>query len=242
MSDVNPIYIDKATPELFAALAKAQGEVENASKSSNNPHFKSKYADLAEVLNTVRPVFAKNDLSIMQSTAFNGSFVSVTTLVAHKSGGLIYSTASCVPGKTDAQGIGSATTYLRRYSLAAMAGIAQEDDDGNAAAHNGKPAPIQDGQPRAVGINPAWFAKAVEKYGEDLRLIAENLSDGDFDTAASIYFSLPEGVIDSVWHAPTKLKAEGLEPVFSTANIAALKSNDWSAARTRYFANKEKAA
>lgn len=147
MSDVNPIYIDKATPELFAALAAAQGEVENASKSSNNPHFRSKYADLAEVLNTVRPVFAAHGLSIMQSTAFNGSFVSVTTLIGHKGGGLIYSTASCVPAKTDAQGVGAATTYLRRYSLAAMAGIAQEDDDGNAAAHNRKPAEVAAGKP-----------------------------------------------------------------------------------------------
>ena len=179
MNDVNPIYIDKATPELFAALAKAQGEVENASKSSNNPHFKSKYADLAEVLNTVRPVFAKNDLSIMQSTAFNGSFVSVTTLVAHKSGGLIYSTASCVPGKTDAQGIGSATTYLRRYSLAAMAGIAQEDDDGNAAAHNGKPSPIKpEGQP----TSGAWEAVDSATQAGLLKLaasIAEFIETGD---------------------------------------------------------------
>jgi hypothetical protein len=179
VNDVNPIYIDKATPELFAALAKAQGEVENASKSSNNPHFKSKYADLAEVLNTVRPVFAKNDLSIMQSTAFNGSFVSVTTLVAHKSGGLIYSTASCVPGKTDAQGIGSATTYLRRYSLAAMAGIAQEDDDGNAAAHNGKPSPIKpEGQP----TSGAWEAVDSATQAGLLKLaasIAEFIETGD---------------------------------------------------------------
>lgn len=179
MNDVNPIYIDKATPELFAALAKAQGEVENASKSSNNPHFKSKYADLAEVLNTVRPVFAKNDLSIMQSTAFNGSFVSVTTLVAHKSGGLIYSTASCVPGKTDAQGIGSATTYLRRYSLAAMAGIAQEDDDGNAAAHNGKPAPIKpEGQPTS-GV---WEAQDAATQTALVKLaisVSEFIETGD---------------------------------------------------------------
>jgi hypothetical protein len=169
----------KATPELFAALALAQGEVENASKSSNNPHFKSKYADLAEVLNTVRPVFAKHGLSIMQSTAFNGSFVSVTTLVAHKSGGLIYSTASCVPGKTDAQGIGSATTYLRRYSLAAMAGIAQEDDDGNAAAHNGKPSPIKpEGQPTS-GV---WEAQDAETQAGLLKLaanIAEFIETGD---------------------------------------------------------------
>ena len=128
--------IEHATPELFAALADAQGEVENASKNAANPHFRSKYADLAEVLNTIRPVFAKHGLSLFQSPGYDGSVASVTTVLAHKSGGYITGTASCVPAKADAQGIGSATTYLRRYAAAAVAGIAQEDDDGNAAAHN----------------------------------------------------------------------------------------------------------
>lgn len=133
---------EHATPELFAALAKAQSEVENATKGSTNPHFKSKYADLAEVLNTVRPTFAKHGLSLLQSTAFEGSLVEVTTLVAHASGGFVSSVASCVPAKTDAQGIGAATTYLRRYGLAAMTGVAQEDDDGQSAAHNREPNPV----------------------------------------------------------------------------------------------------
>ncbi len=133
--------IERATPELFAALAKAQAEIENASKNAANPHFRSRYADLAEVLNTVRPVLAKHGLSVMQSTAFDGVCVSVETVLAHASGGLVSSTASCVPAKTDAQGVGAATTYLRRYALAAMAGVAQEDDDGNSAAHT-KPAPV----------------------------------------------------------------------------------------------------
>lgn len=133
---------EHATPELFAALAKAQSEVENATKGSTNPHFKSKYADLAEVLNTVRPTFAKHGLSLLQSTAFEGSLVEVTTLVAHAGGGFVSSVASCVPAKTDAQGIGAATTYLRRYGLAAMTGVAQEDDDGQSASHNREPNPV----------------------------------------------------------------------------------------------------
>lgn len=131
--------LEHSNPALFAALAKAQGEVENASKNAANPHFKSKYADLAEVLNTVRPVFSENGLSIIQSTEFDGALVSVTTTIAHKDGGYVSSKASCVPSKTDAQGVGSATTYLRRYSLASACGVAQEDDDGNSSAHNGKP-------------------------------------------------------------------------------------------------------
>jgi len=128
--------LDHSNAALFAALALAQSEVENATKASTNPHFKSKYADLAEVLNTVRPVFSKHGIAIIQSTGFDGGMVSVTTALVHKEGGYVTSVASCTPAKTDGQGVGAATTYLRRYSLAAACGVAQEDDDGNTAAHN----------------------------------------------------------------------------------------------------------
>jgi hypothetical protein len=165
--------LDKSTPELFAALAKAQGEVENASKSSNNPHYKSKYADLAEVLNTVRPVFAKHGLGILQSTEFNGELVSVTTTITHESGGYVSSTASCVPSKTDGQGIGSATTYLRRYSLASMSGVAQEDDDGQSSAHSEKPKAIGQAEKAAIAewteaLNTADSAERLETLGAQL--------------------------------------------------------------------------
>lgn len=165
---------DKATPDLFAALAKAQAEVENATKGSSNPHFRSKYADLAEVLNTVRPVFAKHGIGILQSTAFDGSLVSVTTVLAHSGGGLVSSVASCVPAKTDGQGIGAATTYLRRYSLAAMAGIAQEDDDGNAAAHAGKPMPIP------AKTTPMDGVEVTDKHREHAVMVGEYAEVGDW--------------------------------------------------------------
>ena len=125
--------LEHSTPELFTALAKMQGEVENATKGSLNPHFKSRYADLAEVLNTVRPVMAANGLSVIQSPSFDGVRVSVTTTVCHASGGYVSGELSCVPAKHDGQGVGAATTYLRRYALAAFAGVAQEDDDGQSA-------------------------------------------------------------------------------------------------------------
>ena len=133
--------IERATPELFAALADAQFQIENASKNAANPHFRSRYADLAEVLNTVRPVLAKHGLCVIQSTAFDGAMVSVETVLGHASGGSVSSVASCVPAKVDAQGVGAVTTYLRRYALAAIAGVAQEDDDGTSAAHS-KPVPV----------------------------------------------------------------------------------------------------
>ena len=124
--------------DLAAALAAAQGEIENAVKNSANPHFRSKYADLAEIINTVRPVFARHGLAVVQSPSYDGGIASVTTMLTHKSGQWIRDTASAPASKLDSQGIGSATTYLRRYSLAAFSGIAQEDDDGNAASR--KPA------------------------------------------------------------------------------------------------------
>lgn len=136
--------LEHATPELFAALAKAQNAVENATKGSINPHFKNRYADLAEVLNTVRPVFSSYGLSIIQNPAFDGSLVSVHTALCHESGGYVTAIASCVPAKADAQGVGAATTYLRRYSLASVTGVAQEDDDGQSAVNPVKPAPVLD--------------------------------------------------------------------------------------------------
>lgn len=119
---------------LAAALAKAQGEMENAGKNSVNPHFKSKYADLAEILNTVRPVLSKHGLAVTQFPAFEAGTAHVETILTHASGEWMSGICSAPVQKSDPQGVGSALTYLRRYSLAAVCGLAQEDDDANAAA------------------------------------------------------------------------------------------------------------
>lgn len=119
---------------LAAALAKAQGEMENAGKNSVNPHFRSKYADLAEIINTVRPVLAKHGISVTQFPSFDGTLAHVETIIAHQSGEWMSGTTSSPVQKADPQGIGSATTYLRRYSLAAVCNLAQEDDDANASS------------------------------------------------------------------------------------------------------------
>ena len=132
--------------QIATALCLAQGEIENAVKNSANPHFRSRYADLAEIINTVRPVFTKHGLSVVQSPSYADGLVNVTTLLMHKSGQWIRDTASAPASKLDAQGVGSAVTYLRRYSLAAFAGIAQEDDDGNAASRPAKQAAVDESQ------------------------------------------------------------------------------------------------
>lgn len=122
--------------ELATALAAAQAEMGGAVKDSQNPHFKSKYADLASVRDAARPL-AKHGIAVIQScrmaTVDGGMVAEVETRMVHRSGQWMADTLAVPVSKTDAQGIGSALTYGRRYSLAAFAGIAPEDDDGEAA-------------------------------------------------------------------------------------------------------------
>lgn len=127
--------------ELAAALAKAQGQIEGAKKSSSNPFFKSKYADLAECWNTCREALTANEISVIQMPEEineNGR-LNITTMLAHSSGQYISSTLTMTVTKLDPQAIGSAITYGRRYALAAMVGLAQEDDDGEKAMASEKP-------------------------------------------------------------------------------------------------------
>lgn len=119
---------------LAAALAKAQGALEGAKKDSTNPHFKSRYADLASVVEAVKGCFPANGLSYVQTVVTAESGVGVETMLLHASGEWICGEPFYVPvDRANAQGFGSALTYCRRYSLAAIAGVAPEDDDGNAA-------------------------------------------------------------------------------------------------------------
>ena len=159
------MYTETGNAELYAALAKAQGEIINAAKNAKNPHFKSDYADLASILDTVKPALSKNGIAVIQGTAFDGSMVTVTTVLALSGGGSISSEASCVPAKMDGQGIGSATTYLRRYGLAAMTGVAQADLDGEDSKHSTPPAPAV----RQPKVKPNVPQDAVEKVIEAIQ-------------------------------------------------------------------------
>jgi len=120
--------------ELATALAKAQGEMKNAAKDSANPFFKSKYADLASVVEAIRAPFAKYGLSYLQRVEESAKDeVKVETILFHESGESFSLGVLALPvTKADAQGYGSALTYARRYSLSLL-GVAPEDDDGNAA-------------------------------------------------------------------------------------------------------------
>lgn len=127
---------------LAAALAKAQGQAKGALKENSNPFFKSKYADLASVVAAIREAFSSNGLAYTQIMHHTGNQdVAVETVLLHSSGEWMSCGVLVLPvTKADAQGVGSAVTYARRYSLQAAVGIAAEDDDGNAAAHAAPPA------------------------------------------------------------------------------------------------------
>jgi hypothetical protein len=117
--------------ELATALAKAQCELGNPKKNSDNPFFKSKYADLSEVINVSKHVLAENGLSIIQLLSFAEGCISIETVMAHSSGQFISENLTVPVAKQDAQSLGAYATYFRRYSWAAICGIAQEDDDAN---------------------------------------------------------------------------------------------------------------
>ena len=121
---------------LAAALATAQGSMKGAVKDSANPFFKSKYADLASVVEAIRAAFSTNGLSYIQTVEpSDKDEVRIETTLLHASGEWISCGILALPvNKVDCQGFGSALTYARRYSLSAAVGIAAEaDDDGNAA-------------------------------------------------------------------------------------------------------------
>lgn len=122
-------------PGIAASLVRAQKAFAPALKTSSNPHFKSRYADLAACVEAVIDALNANGIFLQQNTYECDTGVIVETIFLHESGeerscGKLHVPAS----KLDAQGYGSALTYARRYSLMAACGIAPEDDDGNAAS------------------------------------------------------------------------------------------------------------
>jgi hypothetical protein len=139
--------------EIASALVKAQKEFGPALKSSTNPAFRSRYADLSACVEAVIDALNNNDIFMMQPTHECDNGVIVETIFIHSSGEQISSGKLHVPAtKHDAQGYGSALTYARRYSLMTACGIAPEDDDGNSAS-----------KPKAAPAKPVVQAAAPAK-------------------------------------------------------------------------------
>lgn len=139
--------IDKILP----ALIKFQTKIGTVGKNKQNPHFGSKYADLAAIMDEARPLLGENELALVQNLVESSpDEVRLLTTLYHTSGQYFSSLITLKPSKADPQGIGSAITYARRYSLSPLLGIVtEEDDDGNAASSqgNGKETQAPRGKP-----------------------------------------------------------------------------------------------
>ena len=150
---------------LAAALVKAQSAMGGAKKDSTNPHFKTAYADLASVWDACRAPLANAGLSIVQLVSSErlhpseATHAIIETILAHSSGEWVSSTLAVPLTKSDAQGLGSAITYGRRYALAAIVGVCPADDDGEAAVARPtqRTQPAQRAQePDDVPMKHAW--------------------------------------------------------------------------------------
>lgn len=120
--------------DLVGALSKAQGQMKPAVFNKVNPHYKNRYADFTSCMDAVREPLCANGLSIMQYCDTMGDKLYLVTMLAHVSGQWIKSFFPLNPSKMDSQGIGSAMTYGKRYSLSAMLGIVSDDDDDDGQA------------------------------------------------------------------------------------------------------------
>ena len=157
---------------ISAALAKVQGEVANPVFNKTNPHFKSSYADLASVLNAVRPALSKHGIAIMQMTNLEGAGVVLYTRLTHSSGQWIESVYP-VTTSSKHQEIASSLTYAKRLSLSAIVGVAgEDDDDGNAA--NTVPAKAASPTPMPKKAEPVMPPEEVERAMSEMRESLDN--------------------------------------------------------------------
>lgn len=201
--------INKIAP----ALLKAQAAVANAVKTGTNPHFRNKYAPLEEVIKVCKDALNANGISFIQGGELSdGDLLHLSTRLLHESGEWIESTVSMKPVKADPQGIGSCITYARRYALAAMCGVAsEEDDDANAASHapetkraNGK-APTTN--PPATDRKAIYGRIAVQKS----RPVAKALTEAQWD-----------GLLCDVFDIPAKELITELSPIALNAGVEKL--------------------
>lgn len=225
--------------EIAHALVVAQGLIQNPAKASANPYFNSKYADLATVLDVVRPAFTEAGIAALQtpSTADDGSIV-VTTMLIHSSGQWIKDQISmgiAADAKNPAQAAGSLITYLRRYSLSAFANIAQQDDDGNSLEGNTKVIDRKREQAeRELQEKAQAYKDAVAELQDSIDAIKDGIASNDLERACVAWCELTEEEKLSIWRAPSK------GGCFTTQERAVIKSSEFRKANPKL--EEEKAA
>jgi hypothetical protein len=161
--------LDKIAP----ALVAAQKAMTFAKKDTTNPHFKSTFAGLPSVIDAVKGPLNENGIAFIQtpSPSEDGK-LHLTTRLIHTSGQWIEDIAVCPLPKADPQGFGSASTYLRRYSLAAITGLYQDDDDGEGAKPTAKPADTKTSHSQPPAGTPAGaLGRITERTLKDIDLL-----------------------------------------------------------------------
>lgn len=209
------LEISNEIAELASALSKAQGEMGSAKKGADNPFFKSKYADLSEVIKALKEPFAAHGLSYTQFPVMREDAAGVVTVLMHESGQYMRSTYSIPLVKRDAQSVGSCITYARRYALQAIAGIPAADDDGNQASEPLDPLAVHN--------------EAVKRNCVSISAIKLAIEDQKWETVAECYAELTNDDKQALWLAPSK------GGVWTTAERAALKSDEFNAARKAMY-------
>lgn len=204
-----------------AALLKAQATITFAAKGSVNAHFKNKYADLAAVIDAVKSALNDNGIAFVQTASpSQDGFLNLTTRLIHESGEWIEDTLTMPLQKCDPQGYGSAMTYARRYSLAAITGLYQDDDDGNQACRPKQEAKADD---KAVQP-PRESAKSVSKDTWD-KLDAETQNWlRDMAMEAKLFFAKNDAV-----SAYEYLESQGLDADLKVAISYLFESNERAA-------------
>ena len=178
--------------QIASALVKAQKAFGPALKTATNPHFKSRYADLAACVEAVIEGLNSAGIALVQRTSLDDAGVTVETVFVHESGEMLECGKLHVPAaKHDPQGYGSALTYARRYSLMAACGIAPEDDDGNAGSK--APPKVSDATIKALladidacsthdQLKEAFF-KGIKTVGDDAAARDQITKAKDLQTA-----------------------------------------------------------
>lgn len=132
------LHSSSPTDKIAAAICKMQSQLHGAKKSSENPYFNSKYADLESVWEACRKPLTDNGLSVLQFVGGTAEEPALLTMLLHESGQSFESSMSMKPDKKGPQAVGSCITYMRRYMLAAITGVYQMDDDAESATTHPK--------------------------------------------------------------------------------------------------------
>ena len=200
--------------KLAEALCAAQGDMGGAVKGSNNPFFKSSYADLTSVIKAIKEPCFKNGLSYVQLPHRDGNSIGVVTRLMHTSGQWLEHEFTLPMVKGDPQAAGSAVSYARRYALQALFSIPSVDDDSESAMlRNGQQPTVKD-----------EYEELVEKLSDSIEAIKTGIEIGDLVMAKEAWDELTEEEKVGIWKAPSK------GGVFTTEERAVMKSSEFRTA------------